>query len=40
MTLLPMASAHAVGLPGLLNTNKAQTEAQEPLGQSLSLIHI
>lgn len=33
-----MAPAHAVGLPGLLNTSKAQPEAQEPLGQSLDEV--
>ena len=38
MTLLPVAPAHAVGLPGLLNTSKAQPEAQEPLGQSLDEV--
>lgn len=36
MTLLPLASAEAVGLPGLLNGSaKPQPEAQAPLGQSL-----
>lgn len=38
MTLLPLAPAHAVGLPGLLNSTKAQPEAQEPLGQSLDEV--
>ena len=38
ITLLPLAPAQAVGLPGLLNTNKAQPEAQEPLGQSLDEV--
>jgi small-conductance mechanosensitive channel len=39
MTLLPMAPANAVGLPGLLNSQaKAQPEAQEPLGQSLDEV--
>ncbi|MGE8154645.1 mechanosensitive ion channel domain-containing protein [Pseudomonas vancouverensis] len=39
MTLLPMAPAQAVGLPGLLNNQaKAQPEAQEPLGQSLDEV--
>lgn len=38
MTLLPVTPAHAVGLPGLLNTGKAQPEAQEPLGQSLDEV--
>lgn len=38
MTLLPLAPAQAVGLPGLLNTTKTQPEAQEPLGQSLDEV--
>ena len=36
---LPMAPAHAVGLPGLLGGSaKAQPEATEPLGQSLDEV--
>ena len=39
MTLLPVAPAQAVGLPGLLSSPaKAQPEAQEPLGQSLDEV--
>ncbi len=38
MTLLPLAPAQAVGLPGLLNTSKPQPEAVEPLGQSLDEV--
>lgn len=38
MTLLPLAPAHAVGLPGMLNTGKAQPVAEEPLGQSLDEV--
>ncbi|WP_421140931.1 mechanosensitive ion channel family protein [Pseudomonas sp. NFX15] len=39
MTLLPVASAQAVGLPSLLNSQaKAQPEAQEPLAQSLDEV--
>lgn len=38
MTLLPMAPAQAVGLPGLLNSSAKQPEAQEPLGQSLDEV--
>jgi len=39
MTLVPLASAQAVGLPGLLGSQtKAQPEAQEPLGQSLDEV--
>src|SRR5471032_571225 len=39
MTLLPMAPAQAVSLPGLLsNSAKTQPEAQEPLGQSLDEV--
>jgi len=39
MTLLPMAPAQAVGLPGLLNGSaKTQPQAQEPLGQSLDEV--
>ncbi|OLY75086.1 mechanosensitive ion channel protein [Pseudomonas sp. ATCC PTA-122608] len=39
LTLLPMAPAHAVGLPGLLgSTNKTQPQADVPLGQSLDEV--
>nr|WP_256352722.1 mechanosensitive ion channel family protein [Pseudomonas sp. PDM31] len=39
MTLVPLASAQAVGLPGLLGGQaKTQPEAQEPLGQSLDEV--
>lgn len=39
MTLLPMAPAQAVSLPGLLNGSaKTQPQAQEPLGQSLDEV--
>ncbi|SEB63240.1 Small-conductance mechanosensitive channel [Pseudomonas saponiphila] len=39
LTLLPLSSAQAVGLPGLLgNQTKAQPQAEEPLGQSLDEV--
>ncbi|MGY2317801.1 mechanosensitive ion channel family protein [Pseudomonas sp. SDO5522_S412] len=39
LTLLPMAPAHAVSLPGLLGTNtKTQPQADVPLGQSLDEV--
>lgn len=39
LTLLPLGSAQAVGLPGLLgNQTKAQPQAEEPLGQSLDEV--
>ncbi|MGZ0783786.1 mechanosensitive ion channel family protein [Pseudomonas saponiphila] len=39
LTLLPLSSAQAVGLPGLLgNQAKAQPQAEEPLGQSLDEV--
>ena len=39
MTLLPLAPAQAVGLPGMLGGSaKSQPEAQEPLGQSLDEV--
>ncbi|MHA6576755.1 mechanosensitive ion channel family protein [Pseudomonas yamanorum] len=39
LTLLPMAPAHAVSLPGLLgSTNKTQPQADVPLGQSLDEV--
>nr|WP_178117246.1 MULTISPECIES: mechanosensitive ion channel domain-containing protein [Pseudomonas] len=39
LTLLPLASAQAVGLPGLLgSTNKSQPQAEVPLGQSLDEV--
>ncbi|MFC6338359.1 mechanosensitive ion channel [Pseudomonas sp. CCM 7891] len=39
LTLLPMAPAQAVGLPGLLGgTNKSQPAAEVPLGQSLDEV--
>ncbi len=39
LTLLPMAPAQAVGLPGLLSgTNKTQPQADVPLGQSLDEV--
>jgi len=39
LTLLPMAPAHAVGLPGLLGSNtKTQPQADVPLGQSLDEV--
>ncbi|MGZ0705925.1 mechanosensitive ion channel family protein [Pseudomonas piscis] len=39
LALLPLNSAHAVGLPGLLGTQpKAQPQAEEPLGQSLDEV--
>lgn len=39
LTLLPMAPAQAIGLPGLLgNTNKTQPQADVPLGQSLDEV--
>jgi small-conductance mechanosensitive channel len=37
-TLLPFSSAQAVGLPGLLGTNKTQPQAEVPLGQSLDEV--
>ncbi|WP_122764601.1 mechanosensitive ion channel family protein [Pseudomonas viridiflava] len=38
-TLLPLTSAQAVGLPGLLgSTNKSQPQAEVPLGQSLDEV--
>ncbi|ROL66832.1 mechanosensitive ion channel protein [Pseudomonas protegens] len=39
LTFLPMSSALAVGLPGLLgNQSKPQPQAEEPLGQSLDEV--
>jgi moderate conductance mechanosensitive channel len=39
LTLLPLASAQAVGLPGLLGgTSKPQPQAELPLGQSLDEV--
>ncbi|BAQ82339.1 mechanosensitive ion channel family protein [Pseudomonas sp. St29] len=39
LTLLPLSSAQAVGLPGLLGSQtKAQPQAEEPLGQSLDEV--
>ena len=39
LILLPTAPAHAAGLPGLLNgSNKAQPQAEVPLGQSLDEV--
>ncbi len=38
LTLLPLSPAQAVGLPGLLSTNKAQPQADVPLGQSLDEV--
>nr|WP_218174120.1 mechanosensitive ion channel domain-containing protein [Pseudomonas sp. D8002] len=39
LTLLPMAPAHAVSLPGLLGSNtKTQPQADVPLGQSLDEV--
>ncbi|HEC54409.1 MAG TPA: mechanosensitive ion channel family protein [Gammaproteobacteria bacterium] len=39
LTLLPMAPAHAVSLPGLLGSNtKPQPQADVPLGQSLDEV--
>ncbi|VVN13958.1 hypothetical protein PS664_03952 [Pseudomonas fluorescens] len=39
LTLLPLASAQAVGLPGLLgSSNKSQPQAEVPLGQSLDEV--
>ncbi|WMN16146.1 mechanosensitive ion channel family protein [Pseudomonas piscis] len=39
LTLLPLNSAQAVGLPGLLgNQAKPQPQAEEPLGQSLDQV--
>ncbi|WP_339452151.1 mechanosensitive ion channel family protein [Pseudomonas sp. JAI120] len=38
LTLLPLSPAHAVGLPGLLSTNKTQPHAEVPLGQSLDEV--
>jgi small-conductance mechanosensitive channel len=38
LTLLPLSPAQAVGLPGLLSTNKAQPQAEVPLGQSLDEV--
>jgi small-conductance mechanosensitive channel len=38
LTLLPLSSAQAVGLPGLLGTNKTQPQAEVPLGQSLDEV--
>ncbi|UMZ10324.1 mechanosensitive ion channel family protein [Pseudomonas sp. MPFS] len=39
LTFLPLNSAQAVGLPGLLgNQGKAQPQAEEPLGQSLDEV--
>ena len=39
LTFLPMGSAQAVGLPGLLgNQSKPQPQAEEPLGQSLDEV--
>ncbi|MBB6286067.1 small-conductance mechanosensitive channel [Pseudomonas sp. SJZ103] len=38
LTLLPLSPAQAVGLPGLLSTNKTQPHAEVPLGQSLDEV--
>ena len=39
LTLLPLASAQAVGLPGLLgSSDKSQAQPAEPLGQSLDEV--
>nr|WP_186349374.1 mechanosensitive ion channel family protein [Pseudomonas lundensis] len=38
LTLLPIMSAHAVGLPGLLSPDKTQAQPTEPLGQSLDEV--
>ena len=39
LTLLPMTSAQAVGLPGMLgSSDKAQAQPTEPLGQSLDEV--
>ncbi|QZI72337.1 mechanosensitive ion channel family protein [Pseudomonas protegens] len=39
LTFLPLSSAQAVGLPGLLgNQSKPQPQAEEPLGQSLDEV--
>nr|WP_186350534.1 mechanosensitive ion channel family protein [Pseudomonas lundensis] len=38
LTLLPITSAHAVGLPGLLSPDKTQAQPTEPLGQSLDEV--
>lgn len=38
LTLLPLSSAQAVGLPGLLNSGKTQPQAEQPLGQSLDEV--
>ena len=39
LTLLPLASAQAVGLPGLMgSSNKSQPQAEVPLGQSLDEV--
>ena len=38
LTLLPLSPAQAVGLPGLLGTNKTQPQAEVPLGQSLDEV--
>ncbi|MGY4818640.1 mechanosensitive ion channel family protein [Pseudomonas chlororaphis subsp. piscium] len=38
LTLLPLSSAQAVGLPGLLNSGKSQPQAEQPLGQSLDEV--
>lgn len=38
LTLLPLSSAQAVGLPGLLNSGKTQPQADQPLGQSLDEV--
>ena len=38
LTLLPLSSAQAVGLPGLLGTTKTQPQADVPLGQSLDEV--
>ena len=39
LTLLPLTSAHAVGLPGLLaSPDKTQAQPTEPLGQSLDEV--
>ncbi|KMM85732.1 mechanosensitive ion channel domain-containing protein [Pseudomonas lundensis] len=38
LTLLPITSAQAVGLPGLLSPDKTQAQPTEPLGQSLDEV--
>ena len=38
LVLLPLSSAQAVGLPGLLGTGKTQPPAEQPLGQSLDEV--